>query len=195
MTGKQAQTPVERFQELVWPVLPVLVRTARYLTGNAAAADDLVQETMLRALRHFGSYAERSSIKPWLLTILRRTHIDLYRAGRRHQADVSLDASGLDRSSLAPASSPPDLDLHDAAQLLERFEDQAVIDALKTLPQEICWTLLLVDVEGLDQADAAEILQVPVGTVKSRAHRGRQMLRAKLGEFARERGWLKNAGE
>jgi len=66
-----------------------------------------------------------------------------------------------------------------------------MIDALQRLPEEIRWTLLLVDVEGVDQADAAELLDVPVGTIKSRAHRGRAMLRDRLAPLARERGLLK----
>ena len=74
--------------------------------------------------------------------------------------------------------------------LIEQFEDDAVIDALRSLPQDIRWTLMLVDVEQLDQTQAAELLGVPLGTIKSRTHRGRRMLRDRLHERAGQRGWI-----
>ena len=181
---------------MAWPHLPVLLRTGRYLTRNDVAADDLVQETMLKALRFIDSYEDGGDMRAWLMTILRRTHVDLWRANRRHAEQVSLDAAGELEQALDGESDDGgrfDDRWRDPEQLLERFEDTTVIQALKTLPEEIRWTLLLVDVEQLDHAQAAEILDVPVGTVKSRAFRGRRMLRDRLYAVTQQRRWVSGA--
>ncbi|MEI7766567.1 MAG: sigma-70 family RNA polymerase sigma factor [Phycisphaerae bacterium] len=178
-----------RFQRLALPQLAVLLRTAGYLTHNGPQAEDLVQETMIKALRFMDRYTEGTDIKAWLLTILRRTHLDAIRANKHNAAllaveqrdvpDRPMDEAGL----FAPPWPHPQ-------QLLERFGDQEIIAALQALPEEIRWTLLLVDVEQLDLATAAAILEVPEGTVKSRTHRGRGMLREALHPLAQQRGWI-----
>jgi RNA polymerase sigma-70 factor (ECF subfamily) len=185
-----AQT--DRFEQLVWPLLPGLLRSARFLTRRDAQADDLVQDTMFKALRFIDSYEEGTNVRAWLMTILRHTHIDTLRAGRRRAADVSIDAA-VDLGLVQAADAEPecfDDQWAQPEQLLERFEDQAVIEALQGLPEDIRWTLLLVDVEQIDHAEAARILEVPVGTIKSRAFRGRRMLRDHLFVVARDRGWV-----
>ena len=91
------------------------------------------------------------------------------------------DTVSLEGSSIDPASPEPELEgWTNPQELLERFSDQQIIDAMKQLPEEIRWTLLLIDVEGMQHHDAAEVLSVPVGTIKSRVHRGRAMLRRSL---------------
>jgi RNA polymerase sigma-70 factor (ECF subfamily) len=113
--------------------------------------------------------------------------LDRIRAAAVHPA-VSLDEVGtepVDRSTSEEA------EWHEPEAILQAFSDQQVIDALRTLPEEIRWALLLVDVEGLEHAEAATILNVPVGTIKSRAHRGRAMLREVLTPLARERRLLR----
>jgi RNA polymerase sigma-70 factor, ECF subfamily len=181
----------ERFERLAWPCLPVVLRTARYLTRDPHRAEDLAQETMLKALRAMDSFAEGTDIRAWLLMILRRTHLDAVRAQIRRPEALSLEQAGLTPASEGTEDAGRhDREWTDPQGLMERFADQEVIDALRQLPEEIRWTLLLVDVEQLDQADAAKVLEVPVGTVKSRAHRGRKMLRDSLFEFAKGRGWV-----
>jgi DNA-directed RNA polymerase specialized sigma24 family protein len=120
------------------------------------------------------------------MTIMRRTHIDLYRADRKHRDVVSLDAAEGLRITLPDEREAGAYDdrWDNPEEILERFADDVVVLALKTLPEEIRWTLLLVDVEQLDHADAASVLGVPVGTIKSRAHRGRAMLRDRLHQHA-----------
>lgn len=184
-----------RFKRLAWPYLPVLLRMALYLTRRDAEAEDLVQETMLKAMRFIDSYQDGTDIRAWLMTILRRTRIDMLRANRRHADEVSLDAAG-DLHLASDAEPSPDRFDHrcqNPEELLDRFEDATVIEALKTLPEEIRWTLLLVDIEQLDQATAARVLDVPVGTIKSRASRGRHMLRDRLSVVAQQRGWVANS--
>ena len=176
----------ESFKRVAWPFLPDLLRTARFLTRNSTEAEDLVQDSFLKAWRAFGSFREGTDIRAWLLTILRRTHIDHLRANGRHVHCLSLDqdAASLPESASTPA--PKDLDgrWSDDRQMVEQFGDETIVEALRSLPEDIRWTVLLVHVEQLDQNQAAAIMGVPVGTVKSRAYRGRQMIKKWLMDTA-----------
>jgi RNA polymerase sigma-70 factor (ECF subfamily) len=173
---------MDRFKRLCWPLLGALLRSARFLTRSEAEAEDLVQDTLMKALRAMDSYREGTDVKAWLMTIMRRTQIDFIRAKGRRLESISLN----DRAGFEPegqidcASAGVGRDCSDPEALLEQFEDPDIANALKVLPEAIRWTLLLVDVEGLDYQEAAGILGVPVGTIKSRAHRGRRMLYASL---------------
>jgi RNA polymerase sigma-70 factor (ECF subfamily) len=163
------------FYTHVWPHRAMVLRTARFLTRRAADADDLAQETLVKAFKSIARFdtSNPSGVKGWLSAILRNTWIDHLRAKR-------LDAVSLEAAELAPPTAPEAAGPADAgnpAALLEQFSDQDLIHALQTLPEEIRWTLLLVDVEQLDHTEAARILDIPEGTVKSRAHRGRRMLK------------------
>lgn len=183
-----------RFGRIVRPHLALLLRTAGYLTGDAHAAEDLAQETAMRALRFIDRFTEGTDARAWLLTILRRTHIDLHRRDKGHGRMLSLDGGGIAEPTDERGSSRTG-GAHDAAwsrpaELMERFGDAEVIAALKQLPEAIRWTLLLVDVEQMDHCDAAAVLDVAEGTIKSRAHRGRAMLRDLLFDLARQRGWV-----
>ena len=163
----------ERFYKEVWPHRAAVLRTAQFLAANHADAEDLAQETLLKAFRALDRLQKDSNPRAWLMTILRNTHIDRMRSGG---ADVgSLDQ--LEVALPAPVEQPAMSALtHDPEALLESFSDHDIIAALKSLPREIRWTLLLVDIEGLPEDQAGEILEIPVGTVKSRIHRGRRML-------------------
>lgn len=191
------ESQAEKVKRTVWPLLPVLLRSAQYLTGSAAEAEDLAQETVLKAMTAIDKFEPGTSAKAWLLTILRRTHIDRVRAIRRRVQPLSLDADdGIDPA--APAGQGGgvyDSQWDEPEMILEGFEDAEVIAALKALPEEIRWTLLLVDVEGMDHREAARVLDVPEGTIKSRAFRGRGMLRDRLFELARQRGLAKARNE
>jgi RNA polymerase sigma-70 factor (ECF subfamily) len=190
--------PAARFRELAWPHLATVLRVAQILTGNAADAEDLAQETMLKAFKAIhtlrdGAGAE-ASVKAWLLAILRNTRIDRLRSAGQKSAPLSLDALDLepvqpgntDPAGLAGAGEP----WEKPQEVLAAFSDQQVIEALQRLPEEIRLTLLLVDVEQLDHHEAADVLRVPVGTIKSRTHRGRAMLRVALAPVARDLGLL-----
>lgn len=174
------------FYELFWPHRDAVLRTARFLMRNPIEADDLAQDAMLKAFRAMDRFEPGTDARAWLLSILRNARIDRLRSSKV-RPEVSLD-----QMTVEPGQAPEDErvrtegELADADALLEQFGDVEVIEALQAIPEEIRWTLLLVDVEGLEHAAAAEILQVPVGTVKSRAHRGRSMLREKLQGKARE---------
>ena len=173
-----APDPTERFYAELWPHRAVVFRTARILTHSDADADDLAQETMLKAFRAIDQLAPRSNPKAWLMTILRNTHVDRLRA--QHPAELTLDDNVVAGSEADP---PPDWG--DAEQVLASFTDEQIIAALRTLPADIRWTLLLADVQGMDDAEASQVLGVPEGTIKSRLHRGRRMLRNSLADLNR----------
>ncbi len=179
----------ERFKRLVLPCLVSLVRTARFMCRREQEADDLVQEPMLKALQHFESLRQEEGVRAWLLTIQRRVYVDRCR-GEKRQAPTASHEGLIEAAPAPPQSDGGAFDdcWKDPQHWMERFDDDDVAKALQSLPQEIRWTLLLVDVEGMDHAQAAEVLAVPVGTIKSRAHRGRAMLRDRLFGLAQRRG-------
>ena len=188
MTNEEA---TRRFYEVAWPLREDVLRTARILVGNVAEAEDLAQDTLLKAFRFLDRFEpgtdRRASARAWLLAILRNTRIDRLRAAASSVGQVSLDA--LAREPAAPAQSvavAAGEGESDPAAILSAFGDAEIIAALQDLPEEIRWTLLLVDVEQIDQKEAAAVLEVPVGTVKSRLHRGRAMLREALLPHARD---------
>ncbi len=181
----------KRFKRLAWPHLAFLLRTARYLARHEQEAEDVVQETMLKAMKAIDSFQEGTNVKAWLMTILRRTFIDRLRANRSRQHEVRLDSCDqVEGREEAATSGELDDRWDNPEKILDQFEDKDMIEALQTLPDEIRWTLLLVDIEQLDYAGAARVLEIPVGTVKSRAHRGRGMLRDRLFSKAQQRGWV-----
>ena len=191
------QTRAERFYAEVWPEAAMLMRTAISLThpgstpGNTAEAEDLVQETLLKAFKAIDRLEPGTSPKAWLLTMLRRTWIDRWRKRERRPDGHAVD---LDNIAEPAAETEPagehDADWADPQALMSRFGDQDIIDALRLLPDGYRWALLLVDVQSLSVEEAAETLEVAPGTIKSRLHRGRAMLRDQLHGYATERGWL-----
>jgi RNA polymerase sigma-70 factor (ECF subfamily) len=189
-TPRQAKRRRERFYRLVWPHREHLLRTALILCGSTARAEaeDLSQETLMRAFAHLDQFRHGEDARPWLMTILRRLRIDRLRSEARYQEEVSLDAAEIDPAVPEAPDAVADFSVKSPpAALLEEFSDAAVIDALQQLPEDIRWTLLLADVHGSDHKEVASVLDVPVGTVKSRVHRGRAMLRKTLLAVAQER--------
>ena len=179
----------QRFYELIWPLRGDVLRMARVLCGgrNEAEADDLAQDTLLKAFAGIGSFADGTDVKAWLMRILRNARVDRIRSTAREASNVSLDSAEIDTEA------PPESEdfRSEPEQILNAFSDQQIIDALHDLPEEIRLTLLLVDVQQIDHSEAAAILDVPVGTIKSRAHRGRAMLRQALAPVAREMKMVK----
>jgi RNA polymerase sigma-70 factor (ECF subfamily) len=168
--------------------MPVVLRTAHLLCSRSSAdAEDLAQETMLKAFRSIDQFQPGSDARAWLMTILRHTRIDRLRSGRPSAGVVNLEDLALE-----PVGRPEIAELDRQAivenpeTLLADFTDAEMVEGLRRLPEEIRWTLLLVDVEGMDHKEAAQVLGVPVGTIKSRAHRGRTMLREELLPLARQ---------
>lgn len=181
----------ERFYDLIWPHRSALLRTAQVLVGGIHEAEDLTQETLVKAFRSIDRFQNGTDAKRWLMTILRNTRIDRLRAAAGTRAvslkELPMEPAGEAADGGGGADEPA---WENPQEILERFADQDIIRALQGLPEEVRWTLLLVDVEGLNQEEAAAILEVPVGTVKSRAHRGRGMLRRALLPVAKDRRYI-----
>ena len=188
---RQTPSPAERFYELIWPHASVVLRTARILTGRDADAEDLAQETMLKAFKALDSFRDGTDARAWLLAILRNARIDRLRtaAAAAAKRDVSLDALPYEPAE-DDRGGADDVAWEQPQEILEALGDHDIIAALQRLPEDIRWTLLLCDVEGVEQSDAAQVLDVPTGTIKSRLHRGRAMLRVALEPLARDRGLL-----
>jgi len=159
---------IATFEELALPLLDALFRYARWLTRDAAEAEDLVQEAYLKGLRGFGGFHAGSSIRAWMFRILRNTLLTS-RTGLRVPT-VSLD----DEPPIADAATP---ELH----LLQRADVQSLRRAIENLPLEFREVLLMSDVEEMSYREIAETLSIPIGTVTSRLIRARQKVRKALG--------------
>jgi RNA polymerase sigma-70 factor (ECF subfamily) len=169
------------------PYLADVARFALSLTRDRARADDLVQETYLQALRGWHTFREGSDPKRWLLAVCHNTFLHTLRRESRY-IEAPYDDPELD--SLATARAHWEAQQSGVAELLERMDLAPAIDrALATLPAYFRGAVVLVDVEGLSYEEAAEILGVAVGTVRSRLFRGRRLLQDKLFEYARDAGF------
>ena len=165
--------------------LDTLYRVALRLTGNASDADDLVQETMLKAYRAWDQYEKGTNAKGWLLTILRHAFINEYRRRTRHPETVDLD-------TIEPFAVFGEIQEDDRqGAFFDRIVDDEVLRAIDALPEAFRETLVLSDVEGMSYQEIGKILEIPVGTVKSRLFRARQLLQGKLYDYAVNMGYIK----
>jgi RNA polymerase sigma-70 factor, ECF subfamily len=172
------------FEHLVLPLLDALYRAARTLTGDVDAAAELVQTACVKALDRFETFVPGTHGKAWMMKIMRNAWIDQIRHRQVAGPEIPLDE---ERLEAAPVIETGETDF---VQILERFSDERVIDALMELKEPQRMALFLNDVEGLSQEEVAEVLNVAVGTVKSRVSRARAILRDKLENHAREMGYL-----
>jgi RNA polymerase sigma-70 factor (ECF subfamily) len=177
------------FAELAMPLMSRLYSAALRMTRNPADAEDLVQEAYLRAYRGFGGFTEGTNLKAWMYRILTNTYINSYRARQRRPTETDLDDVEdlylYHRVHDAPGSG---LGTSAEEDLMSRLGDAEVIEALESLSENFRIAVLLADVEGFSYAEIAEILDIPIGTVMSRLHRGRKALQKALYDFAVDRG-------
>ena len=179
----------DRFEQAALPFLDQLYAGALRMTRNPADAEDLVQETYLKAFAAFDSFAEGTNMRAWLYRILTNTFITGYRKRQRQPWLSSTD--DLTDSQLHEAEGHTSSGLRSAeAEALERLVDEDVIEAMTSLPEDFRMAVYLADVEGFSYKEIAEIMDCPVGTVMSRLHRGRRLLRDLLADYAVERGFL-----
>jgi RNA polymerase sigma-70 factor, ECF subfamily len=185
-----------RFAELAMEHMGPLYSAALRMTRNPADAEDLVQETYLKAYRGFGGFEEGTNLKAWLYRILTNTYINTYRAKQRRPTESELDEvedlylyrrlGGLEAARASRSAED---------ELLDRLTETEVKAAIEDLPEAFRLAVLLADVEGFSYKEIAEILDIPIGTVMSRLHRGRKGLEKRLYEFAVSRGLTDAAPE
>jgi len=180
-----------RFEDDVVSLLPQLYSAALRMTRNPADAEDLLQETLLRAFRGYGGFKAGTNLRAWLYRILTNTFINRYRQQSRQPTEVELgeledmylyrrlgESSGAARSAEEEA--------------LERFVDEDVKAAVESLPEIFRIPVLLADVEGFSYKEIAKIMSVPIGTVMSRLHRGRKALQQALWGITERRGTVES---
>jgi RNA polymerase sigma-70 factor (ECF subfamily) len=177
------------FAELAMPYMSALYSAALRMTRNPSDAEDLVQETYLRAYRGFSGFKEGTNLKAWLYKILTNTYINSYRAKKRRPEQVELDdVEDFYLYRRLGGLEAVDADRSPEAEVLDSIPDEAVKRALEDLPEQFRMAVLLADVEGFSYKEIAEIMDVPIGTVMSRLHRGRKQLQKRLWDLAEERG-------
>jgi RNA polymerase sigma-70 factor, ECF subfamily len=184
------------FSELAMQYMGSLYSAALRMTRNPSDAEDLVQETYLKAYRAFGSFKEGTNLKAWLYRILTNTFINSYRARKRRPEQTDIDdvedlylyrrLGGLEAVSAGRSAEE---------EVLEHFTESDVKAAVEALPEQFRMAVLLADVEGFSYKEIADILDIPIGTVMSRLHRGRKALQKTLHDFGMQRGLVAPAVE
>lgn len=184
------------FAEQAMEYMPQLYSTALRMTRNASDAEDLVQETYLKAYRGYAGFEEGTNLRAWLFRILTNTYINSYRSKKRRPDETELDEvedfylyrrmGGLEAARASRSAED---------ELMDYFTDAEVQAAIDALPETYRLAVLLSDVDGLSYKEIAEDLDIPIGTVMSRLHRGRKALQKQLHNFALERGLAETVPE
>ncbi|MBC7517370.1 MAG: sigma-70 family RNA polymerase sigma factor [Microbacteriaceae bacterium] len=176
------------FEEQAMPFMDQLYGAALRMTRNPADAADLVQETFVKAFSAFAQYQQGTNLKAWLYRILTNTFINTYRRKQRDPYQGTLDELADWQIGGAESLTQGRATRSAEAEAIDHLPDSAVKDALQAIPEDFRLAVYFADVEGFSYQEIADIMKTPVGTVMSRLHRGRRMLRVLLAEYASERG-------
>jgi len=179
------------FEDISMPYIDSLYNTAYRMARNAEDAEDLVQETYLKAYRYYDKFEEGTNFKAWIFKILKNSFINLYRKKQRvppqsefGEIEESFESSVLDGFG-DRIKSPED-------ELMANVLDEDVQKSLEKLPDDYRMAVVLADLEGFSYKEIAEILEIPLGTVMSRLYRGRKQMEKSLLEYAQDRGYIRS---
>ncbi len=191
-----AETDAERrarFEREALQYVDQLYSAAMRMTRNPQDAEDLVQEAYTKAYSAFHQYKPGTNLKAWLYRILTNTYINIYRKRQRQPQQANTEQ--VEDWQMAQAAEHTSTGLRSAeAEALDHLPDSDVKEALQQIPEEFRLAVYFSDVEGFAYKEIAEILNIPIGTVMSRLHRGRKLLRSLLADYARERGITRGEG-
>jgi RNA polymerase sigma-70 factor (ECF subfamily) len=177
------------FAEQAMEYAPQLYSAALRMTRNRADAEDLVQEAFLKGYRSFHTFQEGTNLRAWLFRILTNTYINIYRAKQRRPQESDLgEVEDLYLYRRLGSMETAAASLSAEEQFMDLFTDDEVKQALDDLPENFRLPVLLADVEGFAYKEIAEMLDIPIGTVMSRLHRGRKAMQRALYEYAEARG-------
>ncbi|HEU0257586.1 MAG TPA: sigma-70 family RNA polymerase sigma factor [Microbacteriaceae bacterium] len=181
------------FEQQALPYMDQLYGAALRMTRNRTDAQDLVQETFVKGFAAFRQFKQGTNLKAWLYRILTNTFINTYRKKQREPFQGTLEdledwqlGGAVSRTAASSTRSAE-------AEALDHLPDGAVKDALQEVPEDFRLAVYLADVEGFSYQEIADMMNTPIGTVMSRLHRGRRLLRARLSDYARDRGYLSAA--
>lgn len=193
-TSSVTNSPSEDFEAGVVAQLDSLYRTALRLTNNPQEAEDLVQETMLKAFRFSQTYQRGTNLRAWLFRILNTSAINRYRKQAAHPTPTALpEGEDFYLYNRIKDLSGQELNLGAEEEVLSKYLDEDVYKALNELPPNFRMAIILADIEGLSYKEIAEALQIPIGTVMSRISRARRQLQHSLWQYAKDRGYVREA--
>lgn len=186
------QKHYREFEQVAVPHMPILHNYALHLTKNLEDAKDLVQETFFKAFRAWSGFEAGTNIKGWLYQIMRNSYINLYRKNQREPRKTDYNDDQLYRTVSQPGSFDPQI--LRGKSYNEIFEDE-VAHSIDLLPDDFKTVVLLSDYEDLSYEEIADIVDCPIGTVRSRLHRARRQLQKSLSHYAKDNGFIMNQSD
>lgn len=177
----------EDFEREAVPHMDALFNFALKMTGDSDEADDLVQETYLKAFRFFDKFEKGTNCKAWLFRIMKNTYINKYRKETKEPGKVDYEEVENFYENVKPSSTDS---AHLEKDIYDNLLDDELSEAINSLPDDFKTVVILCDIEGFTYEEIADFIDVPVGTVRSRLHRARKMLFTKLQKYASERGYI-----